>query len=196
MLFRHPTQYAIPAMSTIAPAAQATFGGGCFWCVEAALKLLDGVIAVTSGYSGGAVEKPTYQQICTGDTGHAEVVRVEFDPAIIDYRTLLTAFFTIHDPTTLNRQGNDFGSQYRSVVFSHSPQQAETAQALIKELDAANLWPAPIVTAVLPAPTFWPAEEYHQDYFARNPTQGYCQAVVSPKVAKLRQRFAARLKNS
>ena len=183
-------------MSTIAPAAQATFGGGCFWCVEAALKLLDGVIAVTSGYSGGAVEKPTYQQICTGDTGHAEVVRVEFDPAIIDYRTLLTAFFTIHDPTTLNRQGNDFGSQYRSVVFSHSPQQAETAQALIKELDAANLWPAPIVTAVLPAPTFWPAEEYHQDYFARNPTQGYCQAVVSPKVAKLRQRFAARLKNS
>ena len=183
-------------MSTIAPAAQATFGGGCFWCVEAALKLLDGVIAVTSGYSGGAVEKPTYQQICTGDTGHAEVVRVEFDPAIIDYRTLLTAFFTIHDPTTLNRQGNDFGSQYRSVVFTHSPQQADTAQALIKALDAAHIWPAPIVTAVLPAPTFWPAEEYHQDYFARNPTQGYCQAVVSPKVAKLRQRFAARLKNS
>jgi peptide-methionine (S)-S-oxide reductase len=183
-------------MSTIAPAAQATFGGGCFWCVEAALKLLDGVIAVTSGYSGGAVEKPTYQQICTGDTGHAEVVRVEFDPAIIDYRTLLTAFFTIHDPTTLNRQGNDIGSQYRSVVFTHSPQQSDTAQALIKELDAAHIWPAPIVTAVLPAPTFWPAEEYHQDYFARNPTQGYCQAVVAPKVAKLRQRFAARLKNS
>lgn len=183
-------------MSAIAPAAQATFGGGCFWCVEAALKLLDGVIAVTSGYSGGAVENPTYQQICTGDTGHAEVVRVDFDPSIIDYRTLLTAFFTIHDPTTLNRQGNDIGSQYRSVVFTHSPEQAAEAQALIKELDAARIWSAPLVTAVLPAPTFWPAEEYHQDYFARNPTQGYCQAVVAPKVAKLRQGFAARLKNS
>lgn len=181
-------------MTTIVPAAQATLGGGCFWCIEAALKLLDGVIAVTSGYSGGAVENPTYQQICTGDTGHAEVVRVDFDPSIIDYRTLLTAFFTIHDPTTLNRQGNDIGSQYRSVVFAHSSAQAAEAQALIKEFDAARIWSAPIVTAVLPAPTFWPAEEYHQNYFARNPTQGYCQAVVAPKVAKLRKRFGERLK--
>ncbi|MHB8708869.1 MAG: peptide-methionine (S)-S-oxide reductase MsrA [Desulfuromonadales bacterium] len=181
-------------MTTLVPAAQATLGGGCFWCIEAALKLLDGVIAVTSGYSGGAVENPTYQQICTGDTGHAEVVRVDFDPSIIDYRTLLTAFFTIHDPTTLNRQGNDIGSQYRSVVFTHAPEQAAEAQALIKEFDAARIWSAPIVTAVLPAPTFWPAEEYHQNYFARNPTQGYCQAVVAPKVAKLRKRFTERLK--
>ena len=181
-------------MTTLVPAAQATLGGGCFWCIEAALKLLDGVIAVTSGYSGGAVENPTYQQICTGDTSHAEVVRVDFDPSIIDYRTLLTAFFTIHDPTTLNRQGNDIGSQYRSVVFTHAPEQAAEAQALIKEFDAARIWSAPIVTAVLPAPTFWPAEEYHQNYFARNPTQGYCQAVVAPKVAKLRKRFTERLK--
>ncbi|MDI6745963.1 MAG: peptide-methionine (S)-S-oxide reductase MsrA [Rhodocyclaceae bacterium] len=181
-------------MTTHSPVELATLGGGCFWCVEAALKLLDGVIAITSGYSGGAVEKPTYQQICNGDTGHAEVVRVEFDPSTIDYGTLLTAFFTIHDPTTLNRQGNDIGSQYRSVVFTHSPQQADVAQTLIKELNAAHIWPDPIVTAVLPAPTFWPAEEYHQDYFARNPTQGYCQAVVAPKVTKLRKRFTARLK--
>ncbi|MBA3031810.1 MAG: peptide-methionine (S)-S-oxide reductase MsrA [Gammaproteobacteria bacterium] len=181
-------------MTTYPATELATLGGGCFWCVEAALKLLDGVIAVISGYCGGAVEQPSYQQICTGNTGHAEVVSVEFDPAIIDYRTLLTAFFTIHDPTTLNRQGHDVGTQYRSVVFTHSPQQTDTAQALIKELDAARIWPASIVSAVLPAPTFWPAEEYHQNYFARNATQGYCQAFVAPKVAKLRQRFAARLK--
>lgn len=179
----------------------ATLGGGCFWCLEAALELLDGVIAVTSGYCGGTVENPSYPQICTGATGHAEVVRIEFDPAVIDYRTLLTAFFSIHDPTTLNRQGHDVGSQYRSVVFTHSPEQADMAHALIAELDTSHIWPTPIVTAVLPAPTldsptptFWPAEGYHQQYFAKNPTQGYCQAVVAPKVAKLRQSFAKRLK--
>jgi peptide-methionine (S)-S-oxide reductase len=172
----------------------ATLGGGCFWCLEAALKLLDGVLTVTSGYSGGRIEQPSYEQICGGDTGHAEVVQLTFDPAILDYQTLLTAFFTIHDPTTLNRQGHDVGSQYRSVIFTHSPQQAAVAKALIATLDAEHLWPDAIVTAVLPAPTFWPAEGYHQNYFAQHPTQPYCQAVVAPKVSKLRQKFLARLK--
>lgn len=172
----------------------ATLGGGCFWCLEAAFLQLDGVVAVTSGYCGGAVDAPSYRQVCDGATGHAEVVRVEFDPARLDYRALLTAFFTIHDPTTLDRQGHDIGSQYRSVIFTHAPEQEATARALIAELDAARVWPDPIVTAVLPAPTFWPAEEYHQDYYARNPGQGYCLAVVAPKVAKLRRKFADRLK--
>lgn len=172
----------------------ATLGGGCFWCLEAAFQQLAGVQAVTSGYCGGTVEQPTYQQVCDGATGHAEVVRVEFDPAVLDYRTLLTAFFTIHDPTTPDRQGHDIGSQYRSAIFTHSPAQEVTARALIAELAAARVWPAPIVTTVLPAPTFWPAEEYHRDYYLRNPEQGYCLAVVAPKVAKLRQKFAARLK--
>jgi peptide-methionine (S)-S-oxide reductase len=172
----------------------ATLGGGCFWCLEAAFQQLAGVEVVTSGYCGGTVAQPTYQQVCDGATGHAEVVRVEFDPATIDYRTLLTAFFAIHDPTTPNRQGHDIGSQYRSAIFTHSPAQEATARALIAELDAARAWPAPIVTTVLPAPTFWPAEEYHQDYYARNPGQGYCMAVVAPKVAKLRLEFAGRLK--
>lgn len=173
----------------------ATLGGGCFWCIEAALRLLEGVNHVTSGYAGGAVERPSYRQICTGTTDHAEVVQVEFDPAVIDYRTLLTAFFTIHDPTTRDRQGHDIGTQYRSVIFTHSPEQDRIARALIAELDAASIWPDPIVTAVLPAPTFWPAEDYHQDYFAQNPAQPYCRAVVAPKVAKLREKFAARLKS-
>ncbi len=172
----------------------ATLGGGCFWCIEVALKLLEGVIHVTSGYAGGRIEHPTYRQICNGDTGHAEVVRVEFDPAVIDYRTLLTAFFAIHDPTTPDRQGHDVGTQYRSVIFTHSPEQERIARDLIAALDAEHIWPDSIVTAVLPAPTFWPAEDYHQDYFAQNPGQPYCQAVVAPKVAKLRQKFAARLK--
>lgn len=173
----------------------ATLGGGCFWCIEAALKELDGVLSVTSGYCGGAAERPTYRQVCGGDTGHVEVVRVEFDPRRIDYRTLLTAFFTIHDPTTPDRQGHDAGTQYRSAIFTHSTGQEEVARALIAELDAEHIWPAPIVTEVLPAPTFWPAEDYHQDYFAQNPFQPYCQAVVAPKVAKLRQKFAIRLKS-
>lgn len=173
----------------------ATLGGGCFWCVEGALIQLNGVHSAISGYAGGDINRPSYEQVCSGRTGHAEVVQIEFDPAVIDYRSLLTAFFTIHDPTTLNRQGHDVGTQYRSVIFTHSAEQEATAKALIAELDAARHWPDPIVTAVLPAPTFWPAESYHQDYFARNPFQPYCQAVVGPKVAKLRQVFAAHLKN-
>lgn len=172
----------------------ATLGGGCFWCTEAALKLLRGVQSVASGYCGGRVDRPTYEQICSGNTDHAEVVQVAFDPALIDYRTLLTAFFAIHDPTTLNRQGHDIGSQYRSVIFTHSPEQASTALALLDALNAEHIWPAPIVTAVLPAPTFWPAENYHQDYFAQHPAQPYCQTVVAPKLAKLRQKFAGHLK--
>lgn len=172
----------------------ATLGGGCFWCLEAALGELAGVLSVTSGYCGGHVDRPDYRAVCDGDTGHAEVVRVEFDPTAIDYRTLLEAFFAIHDPTTPDRQGHDVGTQYRSVIFTHSAAQAEAARALIAELDAERVWPNPVVTAVLPAPTFWPAEDYHRDYFSRNPYQPYCQAVVAPKVAKLRQKFAARLK--
>ncbi len=174
----------------------ATLGGGCFWCIDAALGLLEGVKRVTSGYAGGRIGHPTYRQICNGDTAHAEVVRVEFDPAVIDYRSLLTAFFTIHDPTTRDRQGQDIGTQYRSVIFTHSPAQESIARDLIAELDAERIWPDPIVTAVLPAPTFWPAEGYHQDYFAQNPGQPYCQVVVAPKVAKLRAKFANRLKTS
>ena len=174
----------------------ATLGGGCFWCVEASLMLLAGVRSVTSGYAGGKIDHPTYRQICNGETGHAEVVRVEFDPAVIDYRTLLTAFFTIHDPTTRDRQGHDIGTQYRSVIFTHSPEQDGIARNLIAALESERIWPDPIVTAVLPAPTFWPAEDYHKNYFAQNPAQPYCRAVVAPKVAKLRERFAARLKSS
>lgn len=174
----------------------ATLGGGCFWCVEAALKLLDGVERVVSGYAGGRTERPTYPQICGGDTGHAEVVQVEFDPSVIDYRTLLTAFFAIHDPTTPNRQGHDVGTQYRSAIFFHSPEQECCARELIAALDAERIWPNPVVTAVQPAPTFWPAEDYHQNYFAQHPAQPYCQAVVGPKVAKLRRQFATRLKTA
>jgi peptide-methionine (S)-S-oxide reductase len=172
----------------------ATLGGGCFWCLEAALLQLKGVEAVVSGYAGGDTQNPDYHGVCTGRSGHAEVVEVRFDPQVIDYRTLLTAFFAIHDPTTPNRQGNDVGSQYRSVIFTHGDEQEKTARELIAELAAAKIWPAPIVTAVAPAPTFWPAEEYHQNYFANNPQQGYCQAVVAPKAAKLRKVFAGRLK--
>lgn len=172
----------------------ATLGGGCFWCTEAALLQLKGVESIVSGYAGGATENPDYHSICTGRTGHAEVVEVCFDPAIIDYRTLLLAFFAIHDPTTLNRQGNDVGTQYRSVIFTHDGGQEKIALSLIAELAAAQTWPNPIVTAVSPAPTFWRAEDYHQNYYANNPMQGYCQAVVAPKAAKLRKVFTGRLK--
>ena len=172
----------------------ATLGGGCFWCLEAAFGQLAGVDSVISGYAGGHTENPDYASVCDGITGHAEVVQVRFDPAVIDYRTLLEAFFAIHDPTTPNRQGNDVGTQYRSVIFTHTAEQQAIATDLIAELTAQRIWPDPIVTAVLPAPTFWPAEEYHQDYFAKNPRQPYCQFVVAPKAAKLRQLFAQRLK--
>ena len=172
----------------------AILGGGCFWCLEAALRQLDGVESVVSGYCGGHVERPSYRQVCNGDSGHAEVVQVRFDPGIIDYRTLLEAFFAIHDPTTKNRQGNDVGTQYRSVIFACAPAQEGVARALIAELEAARTWPGAIVTEVLPAPAFWPAEDHHQDYLAHNAAQPYCAAVVAPKAAKLRQKFASRLK--
>ncbi len=172
----------------------ATLAGGCFWCLEAAFQQLKGVSKVRSGYAGGRVENPTYEQVCSGSSGHAEVVQVEFDPAQIDYADLLGVFFTIHDPTTLNRQGGDIGTQYRSAIFYHSAAQKAQAEAAIVELDAADLWGAPIVTEVLPLDHFYPAEAYHQDYFLRNPNQPYCAAVVAPKVAKVRKHFFERLK--
>ncbi len=172
----------------------ATLGGGCFWCVEAALKQLDGIKSAVSGYVGGHLDHPCYEAICRGDSGHAEVVRFGFDPAQIDFRTLLLAFFTAHDPTTLNRQGNDVGDQYRSVIFTHSAQQEKIARELIAELDAQHIWPDPIVTQILPAQQFWPAEAYHQDYFTNNPHQPYCAVVVAPKVAKLRKSFCDRIR--
>ena len=172
----------------------AILGGGCFWCLEGALRQLGGVNSVISGYCGGQMAEPSSRQVCSGPTGHAEVVQVAFDPVIIDYRTILQAFFTIHDPTTRDRQGNDVGSQYRSVIFTLSAEQERTAKSLIAELTAGNVWPGPIVTEVLPAPRFWPAEDDHQDYLANNPRQPYCAAIVAPKVAKLRQSFSDRIK--
>lgn len=174
----------------------ATLGGGCFWCLEAAFEQLTGVVSVVSGYSGGHEQNPSYRSICAGRSGYAEVVQVVYDPAEISYRELLELFFVIHDPTSLNRQGNDVGTQYRSVIFHHSPEQREIAESLLVDLDAQGLWPAPIVTDVLPAPHFYPAEEYHQHYFSRNPDQPYCQLVVAPKLAKVRQRFATRIKSA
>ncbi len=174
----------------------ATLGGGCFWCVEAAVKQLEGVLAAVSGYAGGHIDNPSYEAICRGDSGHVEVVRFEFDPAVIDYRTLLLAFFTAHDPTTPNRQGNDVGTQYRSVIFTHSAEQDAIARSLIEELGHQHIWPSAIVTEVLPTPQFWPAETYHQDYFTNNPRQPYCAAVVAPKVAKLRKSFSERIRTS
>ncbi len=174
----------------------ATLGGGCFWCLEAALIQLRGVESVVSGYAGGAAPNPDYHGVCTGRSGHAEVVEVRFDADIIDFRTLLLAFFAIHDPTTLNRQGNDIGTQYRSVIFTHGDAQESIAREVIGQLATEKIWPDPIVTAVSPAPTFWRAEDYHQNYYANNPLQGYCQAVVAPKAAKLRKVFAGRLKNA
>jgi peptide-methionine (S)-S-oxide reductase len=171
----------------------ATLGGGCFWCLEAAFQRLEGVESVVSGYAGGPGAQPTYQQVCTGTTGHAEVVEIGFDTTRIDFETLVEVFFTIHDPTTLNRQGADVGSQYRSVIFYHSDAQRESAERVIARLNAEGVWPDPIVTQVQPAPTFYPAEAYHQDYYRRNPSQGYCQVVISPKLAKLRARHPALL---
>lgn len=173
----------------------ATLGGGCFWCFDAVYRDLRGVTEVVSGYAGGHVANPTYEQVCGKRTGHAEVVRIGFDPAVIDYATLLRIFFTIHDPTTKDRQGADVGPQYRSVIMTHSDAQAAAARAVIAEIDQAGIWGAPIVTEVVPAAAFWPAEPEHQDYFARNPWSGYCRAVISPKVAKFRKGFADRLKS-
>lgn len=172
----------------------AVFGGGCFWCLEAVFDRMEGVTAVESGYAGGHVENPTYRQVCNGDTGHAEVVRVTFDPAKVSYSELLDAFFTVHDPTTLNRQGNDVGTQYRSVIFYTSEDQYREAKKKIDELAAARVWPDPIITSLEPAGKFYMAEDYHQEYFANNGNQPYCQFVVAPKVKKFQQKFAEKLK--
>jgi peptide-methionine (S)-S-oxide reductase len=174
--------------------AVATLGGGCFWCTEAVFMELKGVEKVESGYSGGTVENPSYDQVCDGDTGHAEVIRVTFDPEVLSYRDLLKVFFSVHDPTTLNRQGADVGSQYRSVIFYHDPEQKNIAEEVIKELDSARLWSRPIVTQLTPLKPFYKAEDYHQEFFKRNPIQPYCQVVIAPKVSKFRKQYTDRLK--
>ncbi|RFD19278.1 peptide-methionine (S)-S-oxide reductase [Komagataeibacter melaceti] len=168
-------------------------GGGCFWCLEAPLRELRGVSAIVPGYAGGASPDPTYEQVCTGRTGHAEVVRITFDPAVISCADLLRIFFVMHDPTTRNRQGNDVGTQYRSVIYWQDAAQEKTAYAVRDEMEKSGIWPAPIVTEIAPLDHFWPAEEYHRDYFARNPGNPYCSAVIAPKVAKMRRLFRDRL---
>jgi peptide-methionine (S)-S-oxide reductase len=172
----------------------ATLGGGCFWCLEAVYKDLKGVESVVSGYAGGDVENPTYEQVCGGRTGHAEVVQIAFDPQVVTYRDLLDVFFTIHDPTTKDRQGADVGPQYRSIILYHDPEQRAEAEAVIAELERKGVWRAPIVTEIVPLEKFYPAEEYHRDYFEQNPGQRYCQIVIAPKVAKFRKEHLARLK--
>jgi peptide-methionine (S)-S-oxide reductase len=170
----------------------ATLAGGCFWCLEAGFVALKGVDKVVSGYMGGSVDQPTYEQVCGGNTGHAEVVQISYDPAVISFADLLEVFFVVHDPTTLNRQGNDTGTQYRSAIFWHSPEQKAIAEATVSGLTGE--YSNPVVTEITAATTFWPAEDYHQDYFANNPRQPYCQFVVAPKVVKVRAKFATRLK--
>ncbi|MFD2366971.1 peptide-methionine (S)-S-oxide reductase MsrA [Pseudoduganella sp. GCM10020061] len=172
----------------------AILGGGCFWCTEAVYLETRGVTKVESGYMGGHTENPTYEQVCSGTSGHAEVVRVEFDPAQISYRDILEIFFTIHDPTTLNRQGNDVGTQYRSVIFTTSPEQEATARQVMGEM--AHVWTAPLVTEIQPQQKWYRAEDYHQDYFRQHPLQGYCAFVVAPKLSKFRQTFASRVKDA
>jgi peptide-methionine (S)-S-oxide reductase len=172
----------------------ATLAGGCFWCLEAVFDELKGVESVESGYSGGQVQSPSYAQVCDGETGHAEVVQVTFDPHVLSYKDLLTVFFTIHDPTTPNRQGNDVGTQYRSAIFYHDEAQKKAAGEVIQEIAAAGIWEAPIVTEVTPFDQFYMAEDYHQEYFKKNPFQGYCRAIIAPKVSKFRHAFSERLK--
>lgn len=174
----------------------ATLGGGCFWCLEAVYSGMEGVTEALSGYMGGSTANPSYEEVCGGRTGHVEVVRVTFDPQVTSYREILEVFFAIHDPTTLNRQGNDVGTQYRSVIFYHSDAQREAAEDILREMDAEHIWDKPIVTAVEPASEFYAAERYHQNYFANNPSQPYCAYVVAPKVAKFRQKFAAKLRKA
>jgi len=177
-----------PTLST------ATLAGGCFWCLEAVFDELEGVIEVESGYTGGKIANPTYKQVCTGSTGHAEVVQITFEPGVLSFRELLDVFFSIHDPTTLNRQGNDVGTQYRSAIFYHTPEQKQIAEQVIAELSAAKAWPNRIVTEVTPLTAYTPAEAYHQEYYEHNGTQPYCQIVVAPKLAKFRKKYAVRLK--
>lgn len=172
----------------------ATLGGGCFWCLEPIFAQLKGVEDAVVGYAGGKTAAPTYEQVCTGLTGHAEVVQVTFEPAVISYREILEVFFSVHDPTTRNRQGADVGTQYRSIIFYHNDPQRQTAESLIAELNRKGIWQKPIVTEVVPFTVFYPAEEYHQEYFEKNPYAGYCQVVIQPKVGKFRKQFAERLK--
>lgn len=172
----------------------ATLGGGCFWCLDAVFRDLEGVRSVHSGYAGGHVENPSYEQVCGKKTGHAEVVQVAFDPAVLSYADLLRVFFSIHDPTTRDQQGNDIGPQYRSIILTHKPQQEATARQVIAEAQA--LWPRPIVTEVVPYTRYWPGEPEHQDYFRRTPWSGYCQVVIAPKVAKFRKQYVERLKKA
>ena len=172
----------------------ATLGGGCFWCLDAVYLDLTGVEKVVSGYAGGTVHNPTYEQVCEGTTGHAEVVQLTFDPQEISFKEILQVFFTIHDPTTLNRQGADVGTQYRSVIFYHTPEQKRVAEETIRELTAAKIWDDPIVTEVAPLEEFYPGEDYHQEYFLRNPFQPFCQYVIVPKVSKFRKLFVEKLK--
>lgn len=172
----------------------ATFGAGCFWCVEAVYQELIGVEKVISGYAGGSVENPTYQQVCSGTTGHAEVAQISYDPDLISYQELLDVFWRTHDPTTLNRQGADVGPQYRSAIFYHDEKQKALAEKSKQETDASDLWPNPIVTEISPLTRFYPAEDYHQNYFRQNPHQPYCQMVISPKMSKFRKEFQSRLR--
>ncbi len=173
---------------------KATFGAGCFWCVEAMFDELKGVVSVYPGYTGGHTENPTYQQVCSGTTGHAEVIQISFDPKVVSYEFLLEVFWHVHNPTTLNRQGNDVGTQYRSVIFYHDDDQREAAEASLRRTDASGLWDQPIVTEISPLKTFYVAEDYHHNYFANNPNQPYCSMVINPKVTKFRKQFADRLK--
>lgn len=173
----------------------ATLGGGCFWCLEAVFDELEGVAKVVSGYSGGHVADPTYQEVCTGTTGHAEVVQVHFDPAVTSYREVLEVFFTVHDPTTRDRQGADVGPQYRSAVFVHSDEQRRVVEGMVEELESTGAFGDPLVTEITPFEEFWPAEEYHRDYYARNPGQAYCRVVIDPKLAKFRRTFAEKRKS-
>ncbi len=172
----------------------ATLGGGCFWCTEAVFDDLKGVISVDSGYSGGTVANPSYEQVCTGRTGHAEVVQVTFDSQAISYEDILRIFFTVHDPTTLNRQGNDVGTQYRSVIFYHNEDQKKSAEKILKEITAENIYDDPLVTELSPFKEFYKAEKYHQEYFVNNPNQGYCRVIIAPKVAKFRSHYKDKLK--
>ncbi len=172
----------------------ATLAGGCFWCLEAVFDGVKGVDSVESGYAGGMTVNPSYREVCSGMTGHAEVVQVKFDPSVVSYRDLLNVFFAIHDPTTLNRQGADVGTQYRSAIFYHNDEQKVTAETLIKDLNGQKIWDRPIVTEVVPFDKFYVAEDYHQEYFANNPYQPYCMAVVAPKVSKFRKHFLEMLK--
>jgi peptide-methionine (S)-S-oxide reductase len=174
--------------------ALATVGGGCFWCTEAVFSELRGVHSVMPGYAGGTLPNPSYEQVCGGRTGHAEVVQIAFDPTVLSYRDLLTIFLTTHDPTTKNRQGADVGSQYRSIILYHDPEQKRVAEEVVRDLDGQRLWRGKIVTELTPLAAFYPAEEYHRNYFARNPSQAYCQFVIAPKVAKLRKQYTDRLR--